>query len=83
MENKKDLIKTLAIIILVAVIIGFFTIPKYLDKQYNEAYQVGINDAVINLANQQTQSGNIVIVYNNSLEVVPITTLCQLVGEVQ
>lgn len=77
METKKGILKNVVIVILLLVLVGFFTIPQYLDKQYQDGYQAGATQTVIDLATQQTQSGNILIVYNNSLESVPIATLCQ------
>lgn len=87
MENKKDVLKTITIIILVLVIVGLFTVPEYLDKTYNEwygeGYQNGINDGVIYLARQQTQTSNVTVVFNNELRSITMAALCQSIDGVQ
>lgn len=84
-ENKKSIIKNVVIVILLLAIVGIFTVPQYLDKQYQEAYQtgfnesylIGVNDGVIYLATLQTQSANMTFVVNNELRSLPLATLCQ------
>ncbi len=80
---KKGIIKNVVIVILLLALVGFFTVPQYLDKQYQEAYEIGLNDALVNLATQQTQTGNMLLVYNNSLQAFPLSTLCQIGSGVQ
>ncbi len=80
---KRGILKNVAIVILLLVIVGLFTVPQYLDKIYNQGYQTGLSDALVDLATQQTQTGNILIVYNNSLQAVPMATLCQIAAGVQ
>ncbi len=81
MDNNKEKIKTAIIIVLVIGIIGAFILPQYLDEQYEktyqEGYQTGVNDTIIDLATQQTQTGNVLLVYQDTLQAIPIATLCQ------
>ncbi len=80
---KKGIMKNVAIVILLLIIVGFFTVPQYLDKQYQEAYQTGLSDALVDLATQQSQTGNVLLVYNNSLQAFPLETLCGFASGVQ
>lgn len=71
-ENKK----TIAIIILIVLLVGslFYLIilPGYNSIIYNEGISVG----KILVAEEQTITGNIFYIQNNSVKTIPITELC-------
>jgi len=72
MKINKDLIKTITIIVLIILILGVFLIPKYNQSIYNR----GFVDGQINIAVQQTQTGNIFIVVNETIQGFPIQQFC-------
>ena len=72
MKINKDLIKTITIIVLIILILGVFLIPKYNQSIYNR----GFVDGQINIAVQQTQTGNIFIVVNETIQSFPIQQFC-------
>lgn len=77
MNINKDLIKTIAIIILVILILGIFLIPKYNQAIYNR----GFADGQVNIILTQMQTGNIFIINNETIEGYPRCSLCEGGGE--
>lgn len=73
MTNKKEIIKTIAIIVLVILILGIFLIPKYNSRIYN----IGFADGQINVIQTQMQTGNIFVINNETIEGYPICSFCE------
>ncbi|KKL95053.1 hypothetical protein LCGC14_1858430 [marine sediment metagenome] len=79
--NKKEILKTVSIIILVIVIIlliipGEYT--KVSENSFAKGYNDGYIDGQIALINKQSETGNIFLVYNNSIEQFALRALCSL-----
>ena len=72
MKINKELIKTIAIILLIIIILGVFFLPKYNQAIYNQ----GFNDGQINVIQTQMQTGNIFIINNGTLEDYSIQSFC-------
>lgn len=72
MKDKKEIIKTITIIILIILILGIFLIPKYNQSIYNR----GFSDGQINVIQTQIQTGNIFIINNGTIEGYPIQQFC-------
>ncbi len=69
---KKDLIKTIAIIVLIVLILGVFFLPKY-----NQAvYERGFIDGQVNIVQTQMQTGNVFIINEGLIEGYPISSFC-------
>ena len=64
MKNNKDLIKTVTIIVLIVLLIGIFIVPLI----YNSIYSKGVFDGQLNVVRTQTQTGNIFIVVNETIQ---------------
>ena len=69
---KKDLIKTIVIIVLVILLIGIFLIPIY----NNQIYSQGFSDGQIDIAQVQTQTGNIFVINNGTIQGYSLNDLC-------
>jgi len=72
MKTKKELIKTIAIIVLIILILGIFVIPKY----NQSIYERGFTDGQINVIQTQMQTGNIFIINEGLIEGYPICSFC-------
>ena len=72
MTNKKELIKTIAIIILIIVILGIFLVPSYNQAIYNK----GFTDGTINIIQTQIQTGNVFVINNGTIESYPVCSFC-------
>ncbi len=72
MKNNKDLIKTVTIIVLIVLLIGIFIVPLI----YNSIYSKGVFDGQLNVVRTQTQTGNIFIVVNETIQSYPISAFC-------
>jgi len=69
---NKELIKTIAIIVLVIAVLTIFLLPKY-----NQAiYEKGVSDGQISIAQTQTQTGNVFIIENETIKSYSIQQIC-------
>jgi len=77
MRIKKELIKTIAIIILVILILGIFFLPKYNQVVYSRVF----SDGKVYIAQIQTQTGNIFYIINETIQGFPVCSFCEGGGE--
>jgi hypothetical protein len=77
-KTKKKVI--LAIIITIAVILILVAVyllyRNYESKSLNEAFGIGYNQSLQDVAQGQTQTGSILTWQNNSIQVVSIQDIC-------
>lgn len=76
MKFNKDLIKTIAIVILILIgliLVGFILLPSY----NNQLYSQGFIDGQINIVQTQTQTGNIFIINNETIQRYSLDVLCR------
>ncbi len=81
MKINKDSIKTSAIVFLILIIIilvGVFFIPSY----NNDIYSIGFIEGQINVAQTQTQTGNIFLVNNGTVQSFPLNDLCEALDRI-
>ena len=63
----------IGLITVIVLIVGYFFAYPYL---YNLIYNQGVNDAIISLAVEQTDTGNILLVNNGTIQQYAISTIC-------
>ena len=73
MKTNKDSIKTIAIIVLIILLVGIIFLPSL----YNSIYNNGVVDGQIDVAQTQTQTGNIFIINNGTVKSYSLNVLCQ------
>ncbi len=76
MKINKDSIKTIVIVILLfigLILVGFILLPSYT----NEIYTQGFSDGQINIVQTQTQTGNIFIINNGTVQGYSLNVLCE------
>lgn len=76
MKITKDRIKTVVIIILIILLAGIILLPPL----YNSVYNNGFVNGQVDVAITQTQTGNIFIVNNQTVQSYPLNVLCQALG---
>ena len=68
------------VLILLALVGGFFLYKSSNDKKLNQAlvtgYGVGYNKSLEDVAQGQTQTGSILVWQNNSVQIVSIQDIC-------
>jgi len=76
--NKRVIILTiiLTILIIVAIIGGYFLYKNYADKKNGNIFSLGYNQSLVDVAQGQTQTGNILIWQNDSIQVRSIQDIC-------
>ena len=75
MRFNKDLMKTISIIILLITLI-VLSIMMFLPGYNQKIYEQGLIDGQISVARTQTETGNILIIQNETLQSYPITQIC-------
>ena len=81
MKFNKNLIKTIIIVVLIVFIVlllGIFFIPSY----SNQIYLNGFINGQLDVAQTQTQTGNILIVDNGTVQSYPLNNLCEALGRI-
>ena len=73
--NKYKISTVILASIIIISILAFSIIYKVQTERI-EIYNLGINNTIRNIAIEQTQSGNFFIIYNNSIQQIPINKLC-------
>ena len=77
---KKVIIVVIVALMVLALVGGFFLYKGYQDKRVEEArmtgYSIGYNASIVNLARGQTQTGEILIWADNSVQVRTIKNIC-------
>lgn len=75
MKMKKETIKTIALIVLLTLVllVGMFMAYSYV---YSQSYAIGYNQAAIDIVNDQTQTGNIYLAINDSIQKISFERLC-------
>jgi len=76
MKINKDSIKTIVIIVLIILLVGIIFIPSL----YNSIYNRGFTNGQINVAQTQTQTGNISIINNGTVQGYSLNVLCEALG---
>lgn len=79
MKINKDSIKTIVIIVLIILLVGIIFLPSL----YNSIYNNGVVDGKINIAQTQTQTGNIFVINNGTVQSYPLNALCEGLGRSQ
>lgn len=82
--SHKKLIMILSVLVILALSFVSYTKVKsnYNNYIYNESiknYNKGISDGQTNIINQINEKGLIPIIYNNTIQNVPIQTLCEAI----
>jgi hypothetical protein len=71
----------IVILVLVAVVGGYFLYNGTMDKKVNKAlvtgYGIGYNKSLEDVAQGQTQTGSILVWQNNSIQIVNIADICK------
>jgi len=73
MKINKDIIKTIVIIVLVISLLGIIFLPSL----YNSIYTSAFFEGQISVAQTQTQTGNIFIINNETIQRYSLDVLCR------
>ena len=69
MEDKQyKIIIALMMLLVIFILLGTVALPRYENSIANKV--------VLNIAQQQTQTGNILVFLNNTLQTMPIQEIC-------
>lgn len=66
----------LTLVLIGALIGGYFLYKNYNNDKLDEAFMLGVNTSLMEIAQGQTQSGNILTWQNDSIQVVSIQDIC-------
>jgi len=76
-ENKRVILAIIiTVIILLAIVAGYFLYKNFENKRLNQAYSLGYNKSLQDIAQGQTQTGSILIWKDNSVQVVTLQDVC-------
>jgi hypothetical protein len=76
-RNKRVFFTILIVfVIILALIGGYFLYKNYDNKKLNEAFGIGYNKSLLDVAQGQTQTGSILIWQNNSIQIANIQDIC-------
>jgi hypothetical protein len=78
MENTHWILIIVTILLLVAF--GYFGYRGLIDandKNLNDAFSLGYNKSLVDVAQGQSQTGTLIFWINNSIKVVSVETLCK------
>ena len=83
MNNAGDKKKTkviwailITIVVVLALVGGYFLYKNYDNKRLNEVFSLGYNKSLQDVAQGQTQTGSILTWQNNSIIIVSIQSIC-------
>jgi len=82
MRINKDLIKTIVIgvlIVFIVLLIGIIFLPSIFDSYNNQIYKRGFSDGQVNVVQTQTQTGNMFVINNGTIQGYSLNALCNIV----
>jgi hypothetical protein len=76
-SNKKVILAiVITVVVLGALVGGYFLYKNYDNARLNTAYGLGYNQSLLDVAQGQTQTGSILTWQNNSIQVISIADVC-------
>ena len=72
MKFNKDLIKTIAIIVLIVLLLVIFLVPPY----NQSIYEKGLSDGRLEIVQTQMSTGNVFLVVDGAIQGYPISAFC-------
>lgn len=76
-KNRKVIWAILiTVVVILALIGGYFLYKNYDNKRLNEVFSLGYNKSLQDVAQGQTQTGSILTWQNNSIKIMSIQSIC-------
>ena len=76
-ENRRIILTIIiTVLIILALVGGYFLYKNYENKRLNQAFSLGYNQSLQEVAQGQTQTGSILTWQNNTIKIVNIQGIC-------
>jgi hypothetical protein len=66
----------ITVVIILALVGGYFLYKSYDNKRLNEAFSLGYNKSLQDVAQGQTQTGSVLTWQNNTIKIMSIKDIC-------